>query len=54
MNENLETDIINGSGKAYGIELMVNKKVGMFTGWISYTYSRTLWKIDGQFEDRED
>ncbi len=53
MNENLETDIINGKGKAYGIELMINKKVGMLTGWISYTYSRTLWKIDGQFKDEK-
>jgi hypothetical protein len=50
MNENLETDIISGKGKAYGTELMVNKKSGIFTGWIGYTYSRTLWKFDSQFE----
>ncbi len=49
MNKNLETDILSGNGKAYGVEFMVNKKVGMLTGWISYTYSRTLWKVDGQF-----
>lgn len=50
MNENLETEIINGTGKAYGTELMINKKAGMLTGWISYTYSRTLWKFDGPYE----
>ena len=50
MNESLETDIISGAGKAYGTELMINKKSGMFTGWISYTYSRTLWKFDSKFE----
>jgi hypothetical protein len=43
MNENIETDIVSGSGKAYGIELMIRKNSGMLTGWVSYTFSRT-WK----------
>jgi hypothetical protein len=51
MNEHLETDILNGNGKAYGIELMVKKQIGVITGWISYTYSRSLLKIDGAFEE---
>jgi hypothetical protein len=50
MNEHLETDVINGSGKAYGIELMVKKQSGSLTGWISYTYSRALLKSNGEFE----
>jgi hypothetical protein len=53
MNENLETDIINGIGKAYGTELMVNKKAGMITGWASYTYSRSLLKVNGKFESEK-
>ena len=28
MNEHLETDIINGNGKAYGVEFMVKKQLG--------------------------
>ena len=44
MNEHLETDVINGTGKAYGIELMMKKPAGSLTGWISYTYSRTFLK----------
>lgn len=51
MNDHLETDIINGNGKAYGIEMMVKKQMGMLTGWVSYTYSRTLLKVDGKFEE---
>jgi hypothetical protein len=51
MNEHLETDIINGIGKAYGIEFMVKKQTGPLTGWVSYTYSRTFSKFDSQFED---
>jgi len=53
MNDHLETDIINGTGKAYGIELMIKKQSGMLTGWISYTYSRVLLKVNGKFEEEK-
>ena len=53
MNDHLETDIINGNGKAYGIELMIKKQSGMLTGWISYTYSRVLLKVNGRFEEEK-
>jgi hypothetical protein len=53
MNEHLETDVLNGKGKAYGIELMVRKQSGILTGWISYTYSRSLIKVDGVFEEEK-
>lgn len=53
MNDHLETDIINGNGKAYGIEVMAKKQVGMLTGWISYTYARVLLKVNGKFEEEK-
>ena len=53
MNEHLETDIINGKGKAYGVEFMVKKQTGVLTGWVSYTYSRTFLKVDGKFEEEK-
>jgi hypothetical protein len=53
MNDHLETDIINGNGKAYGVELMVKKQLGMLTGWVSYTYSRVLLKVNGRFEEEK-
>lgn len=53
MNNHLETDIINGKGKAYGVEFMVKKQTGMLTGWISYTYSRVLLKVNGKFEEEK-
>lgn len=49
LNEHLETDVLNGEGKAYGIEFMVQKKNGKLTGWANYTYSRILHKIDSEF-----
>jgi hypothetical protein len=53
MNDHLETDIINGNGKAYGAEFMIKKQLGMITGWISYTYSRVLVKVNGKFEEEK-
>ena len=34
-----------GKGRSYGIEFLVRKNIGKLTGWISYTYSRTLRTI---------
>ncbi|RYY31296.1 MAG: TonB-dependent receptor [Chitinophagaceae bacterium] len=46
MNHEIETDVINTRGKAYGVELMVKKPTGKINGWVSYTYSRILLKMD--------
>ncbi len=40
-NANVESQLIYGKGRAYGIELFLNKKYGNLTGWISYTLSRS-------------
>ena len=47
-NDNVESQLLlNGIGRAYGIELLVRKKTGKLTGWIGYTLSRTERKFDG-------
>ena len=53
MNNHLETDILNGKGKAYGAEFMIKKQLGAVTGWISYTYSRVLLKVNGKYEEEK-
>lgn len=40
LNQNLESEMIFGTGKAYGIELFLQKKMGRLAGWIGYTLSR--------------
>ena len=35
-----------GMGWAYGIELMVQKNVGKLTGWIGYTWAKSMRKFD--------
>ena len=46
-NPNIEADLLYGSGRAYGWETYIKKKSGKFTGWISYTLSKTELKIPG-------
>lgn len=45
-NENVESQILFGTGRAYGFELFLKKKYGQFNGWISYDLSRTERKFN--------
>jgi hypothetical protein len=45
--KNLETQLLYGIGKAYGIEFLIRKRSGKLSGWISYTLSKSEKKIDG-------
>ena len=44
---NLETEVLNGESRAYGIEFLLKKNTGQFTGWIGYTLSRTQQRTPG-------
>jgi hypothetical protein len=44
LNHHIETDVVNATGYAYGVELLLKKAAGKLNGWISYTYSRSLLK----------
>jgi hypothetical protein len=46
LNENAEAELLFGIGRAYGLEFLVKKNSGVFTGWISYTLSRTEKKFN--------
>ena len=50
LNHQIETDIVNANGKAYGIELMLKKAAGKLNGWVSYTYSRSLMQTQNEFD----
>lgn len=43
----IETQLLYGKGRAYGLETQFKKKTGRFTGWVSYTLSKTERQIDG-------
>ena len=46
-NNPIEPELLFGYGRAYGLECYFQKKVGKFTGWVSYTLSRTELQING-------
>ena len=47
LNQFIEGDLIEGEGRAYGIELMAKKTKGKINGWLSYTLARTERQTPG-------
>jgi hypothetical protein len=52
-NSNVESELLYGVGRAYGLELFFKKKFGKLNGWVGYTLSRTERKFtelnDGKY-----
>jgi hypothetical protein len=46
LNSTIESELIYGDGYAYGAEFFLKRRRGIFTGWLSYTYSRTFRTFD--------
>lgn len=46
LNTDFESKLIQGKGKAYGIEFLLKKNAGKITGWISYTLSWSHRQFD--------
>jgi len=44
----IETQVLAGEARAYGLEMMFKKDSGKFNGWISYTLSRSEQKTEGR------
>lgn len=47
LNDNYEDELINGSGEAYGFELLVQKNAGKLSGWIGYTLAWSTRTFEG-------
>lgn len=47
-NEAIEQIILNGRLRSYGLEMMFRKNTGKFTGWISYTLSKSEQQTPGR------
>lgn len=53
LNDHIETEILNGKGKSYGVEFALKKNSGRLNGALSYAYLRTLIKSDSEFEEEQ-
>jgi hypothetical protein len=51
LNPHLETDLLAAEGQSYGIEMYIKKTSGRLTGWISYTWSRSMHRTSGIYEE---
>jgi outer membrane receptor for ferrienterochelin and colicin len=45
LNKFLDGELRIGKAYSYGVELLVKKKQGLVSGWLSYTYSRSMRQI---------
>jgi len=43
----VETTVLQGEQKSYGLEFLIKRKGHRIDGWLAYTYSRSLVKVDG-------
>jgi hypothetical protein len=50
VNHHLETELLPGKGRAFGIEFYLRKIKGKWTGWTSYTYSRSRVQVTSSQE----
>jgi len=46
--EAIESVILNGKARSYGMELMLKKEHGKFTGWVAYTLSKAEQQTKGR------
>jgi len=51
LNEMVETEVFQGVGKSYGVEFLAKKNKGDLNGWLAYSYSRSLIKLDSEFSE---
>ena len=47
LNEEIETELLHGSGESKGMELLVKKAQGKLTGWVGYTWAKTTRTVEG-------
>ena len=44
--EHWEDLVYSGEGRSYGVEFLIQREIGNLTGWIGYTWSRTMHLFD--------
>jgi len=47
-NNTIETEILPGESRAYGLEVLLRKNTGKLTGWLSYTLSKSEQRVPGR------
>jgi len=53
LNENVETEVLQGEGRSYGVEFLFKKTKGKLNGWLGYSYTKSEIKLDGDFAEQK-
>lgn len=53
LNPYIESSLINARGSNFGAEVYLKKNTGAITGWISYTFSRSLQRTTGLYKEEQ-
>ncbi|MDT8401292.1 MAG: TonB-dependent receptor [Bacteroidales bacterium] len=48
LNPLFETAVVQGEQEGWGAEILMKRNAGRLTGWMSYTYSRSLVLVNGE------
>jgi hypothetical protein len=51
LNRAIETEVVEALGRNYGVEFLIRKNVGELTGWVGYTYSRAIRRVESEHPD---
>lgn len=47
-NDAIEQVLLSGRARAYGVEILLKKNIGRFTGWLAYTFSKSEQQTQGR------
>lgn len=50
-NNTIETELLSGEARSYGLEFLLQKNRGRFTGWLSYTLSKSEQRVAGRTQE---
>jgi outer membrane cobalamin receptor len=53
LNPAIEQELVLVNGRSYGLECLLKKQYGNFTGWISYTLSKSELKTNSSFKEEQ-
>lgn len=49
--EKMETALLQGKGRSYGLEVLVRKNTGRLNGWLTYTYSKSEILVNSPYPE---
>jgi len=52
-NPAIETELLSGTSRSFGLEVFLKKDLGNLSGWLGYTLSKSEIKVDGIREEEQ-